>query len=50
LLWGSDWPHVQMNGRGMPNDGDLLDLFAQWVPDAAMRERILVQNPLALYR
>jgi 2-pyrone-4,6-dicarboxylate lactonase len=49
LLWGSDWPHVQMNGRGMPNDGDLLDLFAEWVPDAATRQRILVQNPLALY-
>ncbi len=23
LLWGSDWPHVQLIGRGMPNDGDL---------------------------
>jgi predicted TIM-barrel fold metal-dependent hydrolase len=49
LLWGSDWPHVQMNGRGMPNDGSLLDLFAGWVPDAATREQILVQNPLGLY-
>jgi predicted TIM-barrel fold metal-dependent hydrolase len=49
LLWGSDWPHVQMNGRLMPNDGDLLDLFAEWVPDAATRRRILAQNPLALY-
>lgn len=23
LVWGSDWPHVNMNGREMPNDGDL---------------------------
>jgi predicted TIM-barrel fold metal-dependent hydrolase len=49
LVWGSDWPHVQMNGRLMPNDGDLLDLFAEWVPDAAARTRILTQNPLDLY-
>jgi predicted TIM-barrel fold metal-dependent hydrolase len=49
MLWGSDWPHVQMNGRVMPNDGDLLDLLAQWAPDEATRHRILVENPLALY-
>ena len=28
----------------MPNDGDLLDLMADWVPDAAVRNRILTQN------
>ncbi len=49
LIWGSDWPHVQMNGRGMPNDGDLLDLLAEWVPDQRTRYRILAHNPLALY-
>jgi len=49
LLWGSDWPHVQLNGRGMPNDGDLVDLLADWVPDEATRARILVDNPRALY-
>jgi predicted TIM-barrel fold metal-dependent hydrolase len=49
LLWGSDWPHVQLNGRGMPNDGDLVDLLARWVPDAATRHRILVLNPQQLY-
>ena len=50
LLWGSDWPHVQMNGRLMPNDGDLVDLLAEWVPDEGTRFRILTQNPLELYR
>lgn len=50
LLWGSDWLHVQMNGRLMPNDGDLVDLLAEWVPDEATRRRILTQNPLDLYR
>ena len=49
LVWGSDWPHVQMNGRDMPNDGDLLDLLADWVPDPAVRERILADNPRTLY-
>lgn len=49
MLWGSDWPHVQMNGRIMPNDGDLIDLLAQWVPDEATRFRILADNPLELY-
>jgi predicted TIM-barrel fold metal-dependent hydrolase len=24
LVWGSDWPHVNMNDRAMPNDGDLV--------------------------
>jgi 2-pyrone-4,6-dicarboxylate lactonase len=50
LLWGSDWPHVQMSGRLMPNDGDLVDLLAEWVPDDATRNRILTRNPLALYQ
>jgi 2-pyrone-4,6-dicarboxylate lactonase len=48
LLWGSDWPHVFIKSP-IPNDGDLLDLLARWVPDAATRERILVANPAELY-
>jgi len=49
LVWGSDWPHVNMDGREMPNDGDLLDLLAEWAPDAAVRDRVLAQNAKALY-
>lgn len=49
MVWGSDWPHVNMVGRGMPNDGELFDLLADWAPDAVDRERILVANPNALY-
>lgn len=49
LVWGSDWPHVNMNDRQMPNDGDLVDLIAEWIPDAATRQRVLVDNPRALY-
>ncbi|HLI11881.1 MAG TPA: amidohydrolase family protein [Alphaproteobacteria bacterium] len=48
LVWGSDWPHVAIEGP-MVNDGDLLDLFAEWVPDAATRRLILVDNPAKLY-
>ncbi len=33
----------------MPNDGDLIDLFAEWVPDAATRQKIMTVNPLSLY-
>ncbi|CAN5542186.1 amidohydrolase family protein [soil metagenome] len=48
-VWGSDWPHVNMNGRDRPNDGDLLDLLGEWVPDEAARHNILVDNPRRLY-
>lgn len=48
VVWGSDWPHVIFDGY-MPNDGELLDIVALWAPDAAMRKRILVDNPAALY-
>jgi predicted TIM-barrel fold metal-dependent hydrolase len=33
----------------MPNDGDLVDLFAQMAPDPAVQRRILVENPARLY-
>ena len=48
LLWGSDWPYVRMDDKS-PDAGALLDLFHDWVPDAAVRQRILVDNPAALY-
>jgi predicted TIM-barrel fold metal-dependent hydrolase len=48
LLWGSDWPHVMVKSA-MPNDGELVDLLARWLPDEALRRRVLVDNPAALY-
>jgi len=48
VVWGSDWPHVLFDGF-IPNDGELLDLLALWAPDAALRKRILVDNPATLY-
>ncbi len=47
-VWGSDWPHVA-HWAPMMNVGDLLDLLADWVPDAAARDRILVDNAHRLY-
>jgi predicted TIM-barrel fold metal-dependent hydrolase len=48
MLWGTDWPHV-MKKKPMANDGDMADLLERWVPDAALRRRILVDNPAVLY-
>jgi predicted TIM-barrel fold metal-dependent hydrolase len=56
IVWGSNWPHP---GRGAtrtdialpyPNDdGLLLNQLPKWAPDAAIRKRILVDNPARLY-
>jgi D-galactarolactone isomerase len=47
LIWGSDWPHP--SERVKPDDALLFDLLADWAPDDAVRNRILVQNAEALY-
>lgn len=47
ILWGTDYPHP--NVRSMPNDGQLVDLFALYAPDPAVQKRILVDNPDVLY-
>ncbi|HZN22727.1 MAG TPA: amidohydrolase family protein, partial [Burkholderiales bacterium] len=47
VLWGTDFPHP--NAKVMPNDGELVDLFARICTDKAMRRKILVENPNRLY-
>lgn len=47
-VWGSDWPHVSVEGP-MFNTGALLDLLPLWVPEEAVRNRILVDNAARLY-
>ena len=49
LVFGTDWPHVMMEGE-MPNTGALIEQLAVWVPDEAARKKILVDNPARLYR
>ncbi|WP_321923752.1 amidohydrolase family protein [Burkholderia sp. BCC1998] len=61
VLWASDWPHTGSAGN---RDGDLsriepfrredaggaLNQLLGWANDAALRQRILVDNPARLYR
>ena len=49
MVWGSDWPHPTMKDDDKPNDAILIDLLAAWAPDETTRNRILVDNPAALY-
>ena len=46
-LWASNWPHPARDPR--PDDFAMLDLLMDWAPDPAVRQRILVDNPVALY-
>ena len=48
IVWGTDWPHP-ICPVAMPNDGDLTDHLADWVPDAGIRHRILVDNAAKLF-
>ncbi len=43
VVWCSDWPHPQYF-KPMPNDGDLVDIMLDWVPDEATRNRIFADN------
>ena len=47
-LWGTDWPHPLHDH--VPDDGVLVDALQQIVPDAALREQLLVRNPQRFYR
>jgi predicted TIM-barrel fold metal-dependent hydrolase len=49
LVWGSDWPHVNMNDRAMPNDGDLVDLLSEWIASDKTRRQVLCENPAKLF-
>jgi predicted TIM-barrel fold metal-dependent hydrolase len=61
IIWGTDWPHpdsVTPAGKKPSDvtplfqidDGKLLNQLAVWEPDAAVRKRILVDNPARLYK
>jgi predicted TIM-barrel fold metal-dependent hydrolase len=60
IVWGTDWPHpdsVTPPGRKPTeltplfqiDDGRLLNQLPVWAPDAAIRKKILVDNPASLY-
>lgn len=58
IIWGSDWPHPN-SSSGKPateltplyqiDDGRLFNQLPVWAPDAAIRKKILVDNPVKLY-
>lgn len=49
IVWGSDWPHTGLfDAARVPDDGGLLDALVDFVPDDALRHRILVDNPQRL--
>ena len=49
MLWASNWPHPSATAANKPDDTELLDLLLDWAPDAATRQKILVDNPTRLY-
>jgi predicted TIM-barrel fold metal-dependent hydrolase len=58
IIWGTDWPHPDSSSGRPPSeisplfqidDGRLLNELPVWAPDAAVRKKILVDNPVRLY-
>jgi predicted TIM-barrel fold metal-dependent hydrolase len=60
IVWGTDWPHPDSarppGGKATDvsplmqiDDGRLLNQLPVWAPDAAVRKKILVDNPARLY-
>src|SRR3984893_10192950 len=60
IVWGTDWPHpnsvtppgnkpTDLTPLFQIDDGRLFNQLAAWAPDAAIRKKILVDNPARLY-
>ena len=47
LIWGSDFPHLSFHDK--VGTVELYNKLADWAPDAAMRRRILADNPARLF-
>jgi 2-pyrone-4,6-dicarboxylate lactonase len=48
-IWGSDWPHAEYRKPSVPNDGALVDLLSDYLPDEESRTKVLVTNPARLF-
>ncbi|MBK5331001.1 MAG: amidohydrolase family protein [Ilumatobacteraceae bacterium] len=48
MLWATNWPHPGQTDP--PSLDELSGLAFAWMPDAAVRHRILVDNPAELYQ
>lgn len=50
VLWGTDWPHPNLNMVGhMPDDGALVDFIPAMAPTQELQQKLLVDNPMRLY-
>lgn len=50
VLWGTDWPHPNLNMVGhMPDDGALVDFIPQIAVTADLQRKLLIDNPMRLY-
>jgi predicted TIM-barrel fold metal-dependent hydrolase len=60
IVWGTDWPHpdavtppdkkpTDVTPLFQIDDGRLLNQLPVWAPDAAIRRKILIDNPARLY-
>ena len=48
VLWGTDWPHPNMEHR-IPDDGGLVDVIPRIAVTDDLRRKLLVDNPMRLY-
>jgi predicted TIM-barrel fold metal-dependent hydrolase len=48
LVWGSDWPHLQVTPT--PDAAKLLAMFKEWAGSGALADQVLRINPESLYR
>ncbi len=49
LVWAVNWPHPNHTPGNRYEEADCLDVLLDWVPDAAIRNAILADNPAILY-
>jgi 2-pyrone-4,6-dicarboxylate lactonase len=48
VLWGTDWPHPNMEHR-VPDDGTLVDVIPRIAVTKELQHKLLVDNPHRLY-
>jgi 2-pyrone-4,6-dicarboxylate lactonase len=48
VLWGTDWPHPNMEMR-VPDDGGLVNVIPGIATTAELQHKLLVANPMRLY-
>lgn len=48
VVWGTDWPHPSPP-HPLDDDDTLVRAVFDWLPDAELRQQVLVRNPEVLY-